>query len=72
MNEKMITKEQAEMLLKATYSFFKLSREYESLFPNEEHNAFRWHFAGMRQAVELIGLSDEYLRYAAEQEESND
>ena len=68
MNEKTITKEQIEMLFKATHSLFELSRDFGRILP-DEHNIFRDQFAGMRQAVEIIGLSEEYLWYVAEKEQ---
>ena len=68
MENKTITKEQIMMLFEATYSFFKLTREFDIHFPNEEHNIFRGQFCGMRQTIEIIGLGDEYIKYMAEQE----
>ena len=38
------------------------------LCPLNGNNIFRDQFAGMRQAVDIIGLNDEYLRYAAKKE----
>lgn len=68
MENKTITKEQAEMLFKATHSLFGLSRDFGRILP-DGHNIFRDQFAGMRQAVDIIGLSEEYLRYVAEKEQ---
>lgn len=65
----MIRKEQIEMLFKATESEFRLSQDFAKAFPEDEHNVFRATFAGYRKAIDVLGLSADYLAYVASKEE---
>ena len=67
--EDKISKEQIEMLFKTTLSEFRLCQDFGKTFPEEEHNVFRDRFAGYRTAIEILGLSADYLAYVAEKEE---
>ena len=68
MEDKMISKEQIEMLFKATESEFRLSQDFGKTFPTEP-NIFRDMFAGYRMAIDILGLSEDYIAYVASQEE---
>ena len=69
MKDKTISKEQIEMLFEATLSEFRLSRHFAGKFPEAERNAFVSQFAGYRLAIDILGLSDDYLAYAVSKKE---
>lgn len=69
MEDKTISKEQIEMLFKATLSEFRLSQDFGKTFPEDIHNVFRDRFAGYRTAIDILGLSTEYLAYAVSKKE---
>lgn len=69
MEDKMISKEQLEMLFKTTLSEFRLCQDFGKTFPEEEHNVFRDRFAGYRTSIDILGLSGDYLAYVVSQEE---
>ena len=64
-----ITNEKIEMLFEATISEFRLWQHFAKIFPEAERNAFAGQFAGYRMAIDILGLSEEYLAYAVSKEE---
>lgn len=72
MENKTISKEQIEMLFGATLSEFRLSQEYADHFGDSDDNTFRSQFAGMRRAIDILGLGSEYLAFMVKKEDSND
>lgn len=72
MKEKTINKEQIEMLFKVTESEFRLYQHFAEKFPKAAQNPFLTLFAGYRMAIDILGLSEDYLAYAVHEGDRND
>lgn len=69
MEGKTITNEQQILLFEMTRSNFKLSQAHHMAFHNEQANSFTHKFAAMHEALEILGLTNEYYKYLSEKEE---
>lgn len=72
MEDKTISKEQIEILFKAALLDFRLWQDFAQKFPEAEPNPFLGEFAGYRMAIDILGLSAEYLAYVAKNGDGND
>ena len=63
-----ISKEKIEALFERTYRYFKMSQIFDRYEMEEPGmtNVFRHSFAGMRRAIDMLGLEDEYIKYVSE------
>lgn len=72
MEDKIISKEQQQMLFDAAFSVFRLYRKFGEKFPQEDNNVFRDRFAGLREAIDILGLGADYIAYVAHEGDGND
>ena len=69
MTDKTISKEKIEMLFEATLSELRLFQHFAEKFPEAKRNVFVGQFGGYRMAIDILGLSEDYIAYVASKEQ---